>query len=260
MMTTLHWQVHTGNGPHLLLVHGFLSSRAQWTLNLDALAVVCQPVTVELWGHGRSPAGKSAWAYTPAGYLAQFEQIRETLGAAQWLLCGQSLGAALTMRYALEFPHRVLGQVFTNSNSALATEEMIRQRKLDAETAIEDIRTRGLAAVEALRVHPRHARRLPPDSHAELLNDAALIDPQAIADSYESLNPVASVREHVHKLQVPTAIAVGIYEKRFQPHREFAERAIPGITSWEMEAGHAVNIQDAAKFNAVVPPFLAACC
>ena len=163
MMTTLHGRYTLAMAIPVARAR-FLVSRAQWTLNLDALAAVCQPVTVELWGHGRSPVGKSAWA-TPKGYLAQFEQIRETLGAAQWLLCGQSLGAALTMRYALEFPNRVLGQVFTNSNSALATEEMIRQRKLDAKAAIEDIRTRGLAAVEALRVHPRHARRLP-GSHA----------------------------------------------------------------------------------------------
>ena len=33
----LHVDVHDGNGPYLLLVHGMLSSRVQWMPNLDAL-------------------------------------------------------------------------------------------------------------------------------------------------------------------------------------------------------------------------------
>jgi hypothetical protein len=52
----LYYDVHAGTGPYMLLVHGFLSSRSQWRLNLAALAGVVRPVVVELWGHGRSPA------------------------------------------------------------------------------------------------------------------------------------------------------------------------------------------------------------
>src|SRR5437870_13580594 len=52
----LYYDVHAGTGPYVLLVHGFLSSRTQWRLNLAALARVMRPVVVELWGHGRSPA------------------------------------------------------------------------------------------------------------------------------------------------------------------------------------------------------------
>ena len=200
----LHWQVHTGNGPHLLLVHGFLSSRAQWTLNLMR----------SRWSANRLLLSCGAWALTcrkkrmgiyASRVLAQFEQIREILGAAQWLL-RVVVGRGLTMRYALNFRTACWGRCF---QLELCTGHRgdDQQRKLDA-NAMKTFE-RGLAAVEALRVSPTRPAAAP-DSHAELLNDAALIDPQAIADSYESLNPVASVREHVHKLQVPTAIAAGI--------------------------------------------------
>ena len=33
--------VHPGEGPPMLLMHGFLSSRSQWRANLAALAAVC---------------------------------------------------------------------------------------------------------------------------------------------------------------------------------------------------------------------------
>ena len=67
----------TGN---LLLVHGFLSSRAQWLLNLDALAKGCTPVTVELFGHHNSPTPTDPACYSPEYYLQAFEAIRTAIG------------------------------------------------------------------------------------------------------------------------------------------------------------------------------------
>ena len=99
-------------------------------------------------------------------YLRQFEAIRERLAVERWYLCGQSLGASLTLRYSLAFPERVIAQVITNSNSAFATAEIIVERRRLATAAIADLEARGLAAVEDLPVHPRRApttaRRSPP--------------------------------------------------------------------------------------------------
>src|SRR5690349_20972563 len=117
----LHVEIHGGEGPLLLLVHGMLASRAQWQLNLPALRRVCRPVVVELLGHGRSPAPTHPDPYRPSAYVLEFERIRAELGAERWILCGQSLGAALTLRYALDHPERVQAQIFTNSNSAFAS-------------------------------------------------------------------------------------------------------------------------------------------
>ena len=69
MEPRLHFEEHPGDGPPMLFVHGFLSSRAQWRENLEPLGAVCRPVIVELWGHGRSPAGESPDDYSAAGYL-----------------------------------------------------------------------------------------------------------------------------------------------------------------------------------------------
>ena len=123
----LAFKVHPGNGPHLLLVHGFLSSSAQWLANLEALSAVCKPVTVDLWGHGRSPAPRDKTHYSPQAYAGQFEQIRQQLGIERWFVCGYSLGAGLSIRYAHDYPQNVYGHIFTNSNSALAGPKQIQE-------------------------------------------------------------------------------------------------------------------------------------
>ena len=220
------------------------------------LGAVCRPVVTELWGHGRSPAGESPEDYSAAGYLRQFEAIRERLAAERWYLCGQSLGASLTLRYSLAFPERVIAQVFTNSNSAFATAEIIVERQRLAKAAIEDIEARGLAAVEDLPVHPRRARRLPPDLHREMVADTCRIDPRAIADSYRHLNVDVSVREAARTISVPTMMVCGSYEKRFAPHRDYAQANVPGLCVVDLPAGHAVNAERHEEFNAAVAAFL----
>lgn len=90
-----------GSGPVLLMVHGFLSSRAQWQANLAALALKTRPVLLELWGHGGSPAPENDEAYTIDAYIEQFEQARIALGTSQVVMVGQSFAAGLGLHYAL---------------------------------------------------------------------------------------------------------------------------------------------------------------
>lgn len=98
-MTRLNFDVHPGDGPPMLMIHGLLCSRALWNLNLEALSEFCTPVSVELYGHGRSPAPKSPCYYEPDYYLTALETIRHQLDAEKIYLCGQSLGASLTIRF-----------------------------------------------------------------------------------------------------------------------------------------------------------------
>src|SRR5262245_23879114 len=165
----LYYDVHAGTGPYVLMVHGFLSSRAQWRLNLEALASVVRPVVVELWGHGRSPAPADPASYYPEAYIAALDQIRVQLGVERWCLCGQSFGAALTLRYALAYPERVIAQVFTNSSAALADTDWVKARRASALQQAAEIERDGHAALVRLPVHPSHARRLPPVVYTEML-------------------------------------------------------------------------------------------
>ncbi|MCY3794140.1 MAG: alpha/beta fold hydrolase, partial [Gammaproteobacteria bacterium] len=159
MAMRLHWQVHPGTGPYLLLVHGFLMGPNQWHPNLAALSAVCQPVVVDLLGHGRSPAPEDASCYQPSAYVETFETIRQALGTERWLLCGYSLGAGLTMRYALLHPHRIIGHAFTNSTSALADAEQVALWQAEGEASAGRILAGGRKAIERIPVHPRFAKR-----------------------------------------------------------------------------------------------------
>ena len=255
-MDKMYYDVHEGNGPYLLLLHGMLSSRAQWTRNLAALATQTRPVVMELWGHGRSPSPGDPVMYEPEAMAAQVEQIRRELGAEQWFVCGQSFGATVTLRYSLLYPERVKGQIFTNSTSALATPEKVKEIYADVNKLAGNLAKNGQEGLKRMRIHPIHAKRLPPGAQEELMADAHLLNPAGIANLFQMTSPNASLSEIVHATKVPTLLVAGEKEERFAPHRKYAEEHIPGIKVVGVDGGHACNIEAPEAFNAAVLEFI----
>ncbi len=251
----LFYEVHGTAGPLALLVHGFLSSRAQWLPNLPALSRFCRPVVVELFGHGRSPTPDDPSFYTPQHYVEEFERIRSALSCERWLLCGQSLGAALTLRYALDHPERVLAHAFTNSNSALAESDWGARVRPAMEAQARGLQAQGRDLLSQHPLSPARARRLPSSAKRALEADFALHTPQGIAYTGLHTVPDSSVRDRVSENTVQSLLVVGSREERFAAHRRFAEERMPQLEIVDLEAGHAVNLEAATAFNDAISRF-----
>lgn len=256
----LHWEVHGHKGPYILLVHGFLSSRAQWMPNIEALCETARPVVVELLGHGRSPAPDDPDPYRPSGYIAAFESIRERLGALNWFILGQSLGAGLTLRYAIEYPDKVAAQIFTNTTSGLRLNEDPAREEDASALRGELILKHGRDAIRHLPIHPANARRLRPDVRNALIDDSDLISPLGVANTMRYTLPSVSVRAEIHKNTVPSLLISGRREKRFEQYREFAESRMPLLHVVQLDGGHAVNIDAAEEFNLTATSFIKRLC
>ena len=254
----LHYEVHGEQGPYLLLLHGMLSSKAQWLLNVTALTRVCRPVLVELLAHGRSSSPEEPAPYHPDAYVRAFEVIRKSLGAERWFVCGQSFGACLTLRYALAHPERVMAQVFTNSNSALADAETVNTYRENAKTRAQGVLERGHAFIAEMPIFPARGRYLPAEARDALVADAALLNPKGLAMTFHHSSPHVSLYDRIHENSVPTLLVCGERERRFAAGRARAVAAMPHLTYLGAEgAGHAVNIEAAERFNTAVTEWIA---
>lgn len=254
--THLAYQVHAGQGPYLALIHGFLSSSRQWSHNLEALGRVCKPVTIDLWGHGRSPAPAALDRYQPEAYMAEFEHIRKLLGAQEWFVCGYSIGAGLTIRYTHQYPERVLAHIFTNSSSGFADTAQIAKWRQDAESSANNIIEKGLSAIERIAVHPRFAKRLPADIYQALIEDATHLSPLGVANTLAATTPNASVRDIVANNPKPALLCYGRKEKRFANAKQWACDHMAQLCVADLDAGHAVNMEDSEGFNTVATQFI----
>jgi len=212
-------------------------------------------VVAELLGHGRSLSPRDNTAYTVQRYVARFEAVRSSLGVERWITCGQSYGAALTLRYALACPERVSRQVITNSKAGLAPEfltvpEAERQAQADA------FMRRGPEGMKVSAFYPRRTGRRPAALEEEMIRDAALISFPAMVAAMRMTMPGPSVADRLGEFAIPTLLVNGRREKDFQPLRDRAAAMMPDLRIVDLDGGHAVNMDCPAEFNAAVRAFV----
>ncbi|MEV2251751.1 alpha/beta hydrolase [Streptomyces sp. NPDC050147] len=107
-MTLLHAHDYGGDGPQLVLLHGFSRSLADWDAAAAHLTAGHRVLAVDLPGHGRSPR-VSPWTIP-----AVVRDIAETLdahGVPEAVLVGHSLGGMIAVEYARTHPDRARAAV-----------------------------------------------------------------------------------------------------------------------------------------------------
>lgn len=98
-----------GDGPPLLLVHGFPETSAQWHRIAPTLAERFTVVVPDLRGYGWSsaPASRSGEGYTKRAMGADLVALMADLGFARFCFCGHDRGARVGYRLALDQPGRI---------------------------------------------------------------------------------------------------------------------------------------------------------
>ena len=106
-MSGITFKTLGGEGPDLVLIHGFGSDRLSWAGNSPALMEVARVHSLDLPGHGDSLAAEAG----DGSPLALAELVADALdanGIKQAHLLGHSLGGSIAIVLALAEPARVL--------------------------------------------------------------------------------------------------------------------------------------------------------
>jgi pimeloyl-ACP methyl ester carboxylesterase len=100
-----------GNGPPLLLVHGFGISFNIWQNLVPLLCPYSTLVIVELPGIGASPSPSRGENYLLRA-VEGIEHVRQTLGLETWNVLGYSTGSRIAEAYIRTYPNHVYRAVF----------------------------------------------------------------------------------------------------------------------------------------------------
>jgi len=241
--------------PPLLLIHGFMASRAQWHGNVARLSRRRRVAVVELLGHGRSEAPEDPGAYEIDRYVEALEALRARLGGGRWHVCGQSLGAGVSVAYVLARPEAAIAHAFTNSG-AVMTHPADGAKVAERRATAAQIRAGGKAKLPEARVHPAKATRYPPETKARLMADADLLDPEAMARAMEITVPGTAAMHRLEELRLPTLLINGRWEKRFQAHLPALRAGIPQLEVVDLEGGHSINAEQPEGFDRALLDFL----
>ena len=99
-----YWQV--GEGPDLIMLHGLSGNLALWHLKMvPMLRSDYRVTTFDLRGHGRSDMPPSG--YTTGDMAEDLRGIMDALDIEKAHLVGHSMGADVSLNFALRYPDRV---------------------------------------------------------------------------------------------------------------------------------------------------------
>lgn len=102
----------SGKGPAALLLHGIGASAGEWDFQLSALEPDHTVIRLDLRGHGRSELGA---AFTIGDLAADAAALLAHLGVARAHVIGHSLGGAVALSFALNYPERISSLTLANT-------------------------------------------------------------------------------------------------------------------------------------------------
>ncbi|MFJ8468908.1 alpha/beta fold hydrolase [Streptomyces swartbergensis] len=282
-MTLLHVHDYGGDGPQLVLLHGFSRSLADWDAAATLLTAGHRVLSVDLPGHGRSPE-ISPW--TMPTVVRHIADTLDAYAVPEAVLVGHSLGGMVAVEYARANPNRAraraavnldgfwwgreypgadrVGEALLASSGAIAPPEYIEEKVVDDSARLGIPSDRAEAAARA-------AARLLPDGKWQTLPKRAT---------------ALEIRDELHKLgalgvttwlegadcplllvqagrRLPPAPGMEWFDEfstRFaqEVSDELAalSRVRPTITVNRIDATHAMNLEAPKAVTALVADFV----
>ena len=215
-----------GEGPPVVLIHGFGLNRAIWQWQLPALTPHFSVLTYDLLGHGESapPAG------TPdlAMFAGQLLRLMDGRGIERAAVVGFSLGGMIARRFALDHPDRLSALAILHSphDRSPAEREAVRAR-------VRQTEEHGpVANVEPAleRWFTRRFRAEAPEAITLVRTWITSNDPAVYTQIYQVLaEGDAEISEGLERIACPTLVMTGSDDPGNTPAMaEAMARLIPG--------------------------------
>lgn len=251
-----------GEGPPLLLLHGFTGSTATWRALIPAFRQSFQTIAVDLIGHGRSSAPHDADRYRMDLCIADLLALLDALGVAETAVIGYSMGGRTALHLAAAAPERVRALVLEGASPGIADPKEREQRRQADEVLARRIETEGMEAfVRHWENLPLFAtqKALPPEVRETLRRQRLQQRPHGLAGSLRGMG--TGVMEPLHdrlaSLPMPVLLIAGEHDEKYRAIAHAMAKALPRAqTAIIPGAGHNVHLEKPEAFGACVMNFL----
>ncbi|TAI60967.1 alpha/beta fold hydrolase [Bradyrhizobium sp. Leo170] len=239
----IYYEVH-GDGPPLLLTHGYSSTSAMWQGQVAALSKRHRLVLWDMRGHGQSDYPSDPAAYSEALTVADMAALLDAVGAEEAIVGGLSLGGYMSLAFYRAHPERVRALLIIDTGPGFKKDDARDAWNKRAYDTAAKFEREGLDLLKSF------SRERSTVTH----RDASGL---ALAARGMLTQRDARVIESLPDIKAPSLIVVGADDTPFLAASDYMAAKIPGAQKVVIPAaGHAVNIDQPQAFIEAVLPFL----
>ncbi len=235
----------TGDGPPVLLSHGFSATSRMWADQAEAFADTHRVLSWDMRGHGQTKGPDAQEGYSEAETVADMAAVLDACSIDRAIVGGLSLGGYMSLAFYNAHPDRVRALMLFDTGPGYRNPDARAKWNERAEEWATTLERDGLDAFKAMGTDEMRA-----DWHesADGLAKAA----RGMLAQFDS-----AVLESLPNVSVPTLVLVGENDTPFIAPTEYMAKKIPGAQKVVIpDAGHAANMHNPAAFNEAVLSFL----
>lgn len=242
-----------GQGFPLVLIHGWSADGLSYLFQIP-LAYHYQLILPDLRGHGRSP--KPQTKCTAETLASDVSRLLEKLAVEKAIVCGGSLGGAVALQFALDYPKKVEALILVNTASTLSS---IREffngciAVLSAPNPVEMLKgmISSLPGMDEVLKSPIGSMYM--ESSIERLGG---IEPESLIEVTRGMEGF-DVTDRLSEIKAPTLIIAGEKDSILPPSlSEEMHKRIAGSEYIVINTEHGTPFARPDEFNKVVWNFL----
>lgn len=246
--------------PCLLMLHGFMGDGRVFHHLIEDLAKSCNPVTVDLLGHGKSQKPLDPVRYEEKRQIADIIKLIKQIELSPIFLYGYSMGGRLALKTALDYPELFSGLILESANNGVNdSNARAKRRETDEKRAWEIENNYGhfLSEWEKLGLF-----KSPKKTKSVLINKYRSIqldqNPQAIAASLRGfgtgmMEPVSEIAEKFH---IPVLIIFGTADHKYVQISSTLASFLKDARLSPLRAGHRVHLDNPEKLTKEINSFI----
>lgn len=245
--------------PNLVLLHGFLGSGELFKPLISYLTPFCNPITIDLLGHGRTEGAELHYRFSTKEQVADLAKlISEQLGDPIFLY-GYSMGARLALQLALHRQDLVQGLILESGTFGIEGETERQARQV-------------LDASRADQIMGNFESFLADWETKSLFQSSATIEEQNLVSSVQKTQnsvwmansllgfgtgTMPCIRQELGKLICPVQLIVGEQDSKFIRINQTMNKDIPDSSlSIIKEANHRVHSDQPEKCAEIIKTFI----
>jgi len=239
----LHYETY-GEGPAILLSHGYSATSEMWRGQIEALSRRHQLIVWDMRGHGQSDYPPEVSAYSEEATIADMAALLDASGADRAIVGGLSLGGYMSLAFHRVHPERVRALLIIDTGPGFKNDEARERWNKRAAEYASRFESEGLGYLDSLS--PEMAM----SSHRSA--DGLIRAARGMLTQRDD-----RVIKSLPDIRVPALIIVGANDTPFLAASDYMAAKIPNATKVVIpNAGHSANMDQPELFNQAVLQFL----